>query len=216
VTLLPASSVPLPDTIAVKYTEEEAQYLSIRPLVRQTFRLAELVDMILGVTGKDVARIRQILRSGTVVFHFYRYWWQGFETEEAELRALLAGYPDADPMRPFRAEECAAVQFESGAGAPSRAPLELRREHAVRRRLLHSRSFWDYLMDLAQQNAPVYVDYSYARRADLYALDLSPAQQAALAREARRLSTRALRAQMQRHPQPGRIIFVCPRGKVSP
>lgn len=210
-TLPPASSVPLPDTIAVKYTEEEAQYLSVRPLVRQTFRLAELVDMILGVTGKDLARIRQILRSGTVVFHFYRYWWQGFETDEAELRALLATYPDADSARPFRAEECTAVLFESG--APSRAPLELRREHAAQRRLLRSRSFWDWLMDLARKSAPAYVDYSYARRADLYALDLSPAQQAALAREARRLSTRALRAQMQRLPPPGRVIFVCPRGK---
>jgi hypothetical protein len=213
VTPLPASSVPLPDTIAVKYTEEEAQYLSVRPLVRQTFRFAELVDMILGVTGKDLARICQILRSGTVVFHFYRYWWQGFETDEAELSALLAGYPDADAARPFRAEECAAVLFESGAGAPSRAPLELRREHAAKRRLLHSRSFWDCLMDLAQKSAPAYVDYSYARRADLYALALSPAQQATLAHETRRLSTRALRAQMQRLPQPGRVIFVCPRGK---
>jgi hypothetical protein len=211
VTLLPASSVPLPDTIAVKYTEEEAQYLSVRPLVRQTFRLAELVDMILAITGKDVARIRQILRSGTVVFHFYRYWWQGFETDEAELRALLAGYPDADSARPFRAEECVAALFESG--APSRAPLELRREHAARRRLLRSRSFWDWLMDLARKSAPAYVDYSYARRADLYALDLSSAQQAALAHEARRLSTRALRTQMQRLPPPGRVIFVCPRGK---
>jgi hypothetical protein len=213
VTLLPASLVPLPDTIAVKYTEEEAQYLSVRPLVRQTFRLAELVDMILGVTGKDLARIRQILHSGTVVFHFYRYWWQGFETEEAELRALLATYPDADSARPFRAGECVAVLFESGAGAPSRAPFELRREHAAQRRLLRSRSFWDYLMDLAHKSAPVYVDYSYARRADLYALDFSPAQQAALAREARWLSTRALRAQMQRLPPPARVIFVCPRGK---
>jgi hypothetical protein len=215
VTPLPASSVPLPDTIAVKYTEEEAQYLSVRPLVRQTFRLAELVDMILGVTGKDLARIRQILRSGTVVFHFYRYWWQGFETDEAEVRALLAGYPDADAARPFRAEECAAVLFESGAGAPSHAPLELRREHAAKRRLLRSRSFWDCLMDLAQKSAPVYTDYSYARRADLYALELSPVQQAALAREARRLASRALRAQMQRLPQPGRVIFVCLRGKES-
>jgi hypothetical protein len=63
-------SVPLPETIPVKYTEEEAEYLSMRPLVRQTFRLAELVDMVVSVTGKDPGRIQQILRSGTVVYHF--------------------------------------------------------------------------------------------------------------------------------------------------
>jgi hypothetical protein len=73
--------VALPETIPVRYTEEEAEYLSVRPVVRQTFRLQELVDMVLSVTGKDLARVRQILRSGTVVFHFYRYWWQGFEAD---------------------------------------------------------------------------------------------------------------------------------------
>jgi hypothetical protein len=60
--------VPLPETIPVKYTEEEAEYVSIRPVVRQSFRAAELVDMVLAVTGKDLPRIQQILRSGTVVF----------------------------------------------------------------------------------------------------------------------------------------------------
>ena len=36
--LTQVGAVPLPETIAVKYTEEEAEYLSMRPLVRQTFR----------------------------------------------------------------------------------------------------------------------------------------------------------------------------------
>ena len=51
----------LPETIAVKYTEEEAEYLSMRPVVRQTFRAAELVDMIVRVSGKDSERVQQIL-----------------------------------------------------------------------------------------------------------------------------------------------------------
>ena len=62
----------------------------MRPLVRQTFRLNELLDMILSVAGKDVARVRQLLHSGTVVYHFYRYSWAGFDASEAELRAALA------------------------------------------------------------------------------------------------------------------------------
>ena len=41
--------------------------MSVRPVVRQTFRQDELLDMILRVTGKDVARVRQILRAGSIV-----------------------------------------------------------------------------------------------------------------------------------------------------
>ena len=92
----------LPDVIPVRYTEEEAGYVSFRPVVRQTFRKAELLDMVLSVTGKDPERIRQILRSGTVVFHFYRYWWDSLEVGEAELETLLAAFPDADPSRIFQ------------------------------------------------------------------------------------------------------------------
>ena len=88
--------MPLPETIPVKYTEEEAEYLSVRPVVRQTFRLRELVDMVLAVTGKDAARVQQILRSGTTVFHFYRYWWPAVEAGEDELAPLLAEFPDPD------------------------------------------------------------------------------------------------------------------------
>ena len=93
--------MPLPETIPVKYTEEEAGAISMRPVVRQTFRAPELVDMIVGVTGKNQHRVRQILRAGTVVFHSYRYWWQGFEADDTALGEILARYPDADPSLPF-------------------------------------------------------------------------------------------------------------------
>src|SRR5580693_1732938 len=93
--------VPLPETIPVRYTEEEAGYVTVRPLVRQTFRLDELLDMIVSVAGKDVTRIRQLLHSGTVVYHFYRYSWAGIDADETELAAALAKFPDADPSRPF-------------------------------------------------------------------------------------------------------------------
>jgi hypothetical protein len=53
--------VPLPETISVRFTEEEAEYVSIRPVRRQIFKLRELVDMILSVTGRDLPRVQQIL-----------------------------------------------------------------------------------------------------------------------------------------------------------
>jgi len=65
---MPLTLVPLPDSIPVKYTEEEAEYLSVRPVVRQAFSSTELVDMVVSVAGKDLARVQKILSAGTVVF----------------------------------------------------------------------------------------------------------------------------------------------------
>jgi hypothetical protein len=202
--------VPLPDTIAVKYTEEEAESVSLRPVVRQTFRAAELVDMIVAVAGKDPQRIRQILRSGTIVFHSYRYWWQGFEADAATLSGILSRYPDADPSRAFRAADCTEVILESS-GSPARHSLRLRREVAGRKRLFRARSFWNALTDLARDSAPAYREYSYALHADVYESRLSAPQLALLAREAARLAPHSLRAQLAILPSISQIVFVCPR-----
>ncbi len=205
-----ASLVALPETISVRYTEEEAEYLSVRPVVRQVFRLQELIDMVLGVTGKDLGRIRQILRSGTVVFHFYRYWWPGFEADAGELAAVLARFPDADPTRAFRPEECASVLLESG-GRPPRHCLELDRKTASRKPFFRSQSLWDCLLAPARAQAPVYQEYSYARRADLYQLAVPPQQIAALLRDAARLAPHELRAALRHPPETVRLVLVCPR-----
>ena len=90
--------MPLPETIPARYTEEEADNFSIRPVKRQDFRLRELIDMILRVTGKDLPRVQQILRSGTIVYHFYRYWWQGFDADVGDLAVILAEFPGDDPV----------------------------------------------------------------------------------------------------------------------
>jgi hypothetical protein len=204
--------LPLPETISVKYTEEEAEYLSVRPVVRQTFRVPELVDMILSVTGKDAARIQQILRSGTVVYHFYRYWWQGLEAGADELATLLAAFPDAEPARPFRAEDCTTVFLETS-GNPPRRSVELRREAAASKRLFSSRSYWDCLMELARAGALKYQEYSYAHRADVFARAVTPEETAALVRDAQRLAPRSLRVQMDSLPEMSRLLFLCPRAR---
>src|SRR5258706_10727747 len=108
----------LPETIPVRYTEEEAGYVTVRPVVRQTFRLTELLDMILSVTGKDSARVRQILKTGTVVYHFYRYWWAGFDADEAEVSAALTKFPDSDTSRGFSGADCTTAIFESTGANP--------------------------------------------------------------------------------------------------
>jgi hypothetical protein len=200
----------LPETIRVKYTEEEAEYVSIRPLVQQEFRGAELVDMILSVTGKDVPRIQQILRSGTIVFHSYRYWWQGFEAEAGALAEILAKYPEAEPSRGFRAAECSEVILESS-GARTTRSIRLRRDAAGKKRLLRSRSFWDCVMDLARDAAPAYREYSYALCGDVYWSALTREQVLRLVAEAERYAPRALRVQLGVLPSVSQITYVCPR-----
>ena len=83
----------LPEQIAVRYMDEDAGYVSVRPVVKQTFRLNELVDMVVSVAGKDAARVQQIFKSGTVVYNGYRYSWDGIAADLAELEALLNSLP---------------------------------------------------------------------------------------------------------------------------
>jgi hypothetical protein len=202
--------MPLPETIPVRYTEEEAGYVTVRPLVRQTFRLDELLDMILSVAGKDAARVRQLLHSGTVVYHFYRYTWTGIESSEVELAAALAQFPDADPSRPFAASKCTNAVFDD-AGVHPRHLLDLDRVTASKRRIFRGKSFWEGLLEIAADENPVYQKYSYSRRADLYRLDLDAENASRIEEAANRLASGKLRAALRVLPSAACILFVCPR-----
>ena len=202
--------VPLPETIAVRYTEEEAGYVTVRPLVRQAFRLDELLDMILSVAGKDVTRVQQLLHSGTVVYHFFRYSWPGIDATSEELAAALARFPDADPSRPFAAEKCTNAIFDA-AGANPRHLLDLERATASKRRLFRGQSFWDALMDIATEEKPGYENYSYGRRADLYRIFLDGESASRIKEAAERLAVAKLRPALHVLDSSASIVLVCPR-----
>jgi hypothetical protein len=206
--------VALPESIPVRYSDEEAGYVSIRPVVRQTFRLDELLDMILSVAGKDVPRVHQILRSGTVVYHFFRYWWTGIEAGQDELQAALARFPDADPSRAFSPDACVSAKFEIG-GANPRSILDLDRNAGSRRRMFRTRSFWGMLVEIAAAGKLAYHGYSYGQRADLYELELDPEKIAKIAQAAGRLATRNLRPALRAAAASQKIVFVCPRNSQS-
>jgi hypothetical protein len=202
--------MPLPETIPVRYTDEEAGYVTVRPVVRQTFRLNELLDMILSVAGKDVARVQQLLRSGTVVYHFYRYSWEGFDADPAELAMALARFPDADPARPFVPEQCTIALLESGGPTP-RHLLELHQASVSKRRIFRRQSFWDRLLEIAAHEKLHYHGYSYGRRADLYRLDLDAENVAQIADAAERLASGNPRRTLSALHAAASILFVCPR-----
>lgn len=207
--------MPLPESIPIRYTEEEAGYVTFRPVVRQTFRLNDLLDMVLSVTGKDAARIQQILRSGTVVYHFYRYWWTGFAADEEELRAALAHFPDANPERAFSAADCVRAIFE-GSGEKPKPLMELDRAMGKQRRLFRRNSFWDSLVEIAGREHPTYQTYSYSHHADLYLLQLNEQRAAEIAAAGERWAPGKLRASLRGLSGAASIVFVCSRPSSAP
>lgn len=199
----------LPQRIPVRYAEEDAGYVSVRPVVQQVFHIRELTDMVIRVTGKDPARVQQILRSGTVVYNGYRYWWAGFEIEKQPLTSLLATFPEDDPFRTFLIEECAAVFLEIGGGAAYRQ-IEIRPEQAEKKAFWRTRSAWTALQP-AKNAAPVYAGYSYALVGDVYRRALSPEEGARLLQELLSAAPHSLRKQLLGLVAPSALLYLCPR-----
>src|SRR5437667_4311681 len=106
--------MPLPENIALRFTEEDAGYVTVRPVVKQTFRLAELADMVVSVTGKTAVRVQKIFRAGTVVYNGHRYWSAGFAAKEDEITGLLALFPDDAPARLLNPATVIAVSLDNG------------------------------------------------------------------------------------------------------
>lgn len=158
----------LPQTVRVKLSSEAAESIAITPVVAQDLPLRELIEHMLGVTGKDLPRIQDVLRRGSMVAGASRFRWAGLEAGEEDLRELLATFPDADPARTFAAARCVRVVLRGG-----RAPIELRREAVGRKGLFRRGTFWELLMELAGEGAMRYAGYSYRDRADRFVRDLS-------------------------------------------
>ena len=70
--------MPLLDTIRVKLSSEAAEYVSITPVVVQEMPVRDLVEHMLGITGKDEARVRDLLLRGTLVSGASRFRWTGW------------------------------------------------------------------------------------------------------------------------------------------
>jgi hypothetical protein len=202
--------MPLPETIAVRFTEEDAGYVTVRPVVKQTFRLGELTDMVVSVTGKDATRVEQILRAGTIVYNGYRYWWEGFPSDAAALAILLAPFPDDDPARPFDPAAVTTISLEIGGGT-QRTLISIMRNEAGAKRLFRAKSSWQILLKSAQESAPRYERYSHAQHADVYRLHLSPEDGLALSKEMLDAAPRVLRKKLWMPQPPSALLFFAPR-----
>lgn len=158
----------LPDTVRVKLSSEEAGFISITSVVVRDIPTRELIELMLGVTGKDTGRIHELLLRGTLVSGASRLRWEGWNAERGGIEAVLATFPDPDPKRPFTPGHCVRAVLQ-GPGCR----IELLRDLAGRRRFLRKKSFWDVLIAIALETELDYVEYSYKHRADCYRMAVS-------------------------------------------
>ena len=156
----------IPSKIPVKLLSEAAGYISVAHVVQRDFSFAELVDLMLPVLGRDAARIRQILRAGTIVIGDYRYRWESLDASGQEVDSVLQTLPGPDPSRVFQPERCFLVRFRRGHDV-----LDLSREAASRKPLFARQTFWEGLLDLCGSGLR-YADYSYAAKADVFSMEL--------------------------------------------
>lgn len=200
----------LPEHIAVRYTEEDAGYMSVRPVVKQTFQRHELVDMVVNVAGKDAGRVQQIFRSGTVVYHGYRYWWEALSANIPELEELLAAFPDDDPSRRFIPSEATSVLFEMGGGT-QRAVAQILRDEASRKKLFAKQSPWDAILAFASSHPARYEKFDHGRKADLFRLSMHFDQAQSLLAAMFQVAPRKTRYRWSTLRPPAIITFISPR-----
>jgi hypothetical protein len=193
----------LPETIRVKLSTEAAGAISLTQVVVRDMPVRELIELMLGITGKSVQRVHDLLLRGTLVSGASRFRWQGWDAERQSLRELLASFPSAEPKRPFARERCVRVILW-GAGTQ----IDISREVASRKRLLRRASFWDVLVEVAAGGDPRYVEYSYRERADCYRVELSPEAAVRLRQSAPMIGYSALEAQIRNAPLEAADVYV--------
>jgi hypothetical protein len=200
----------LPEQIAVRYTEEDAGYMSVRPVVKQTFRAHELVDMVVSVAGKDAERVQQIFRSGTVVYHGYRYWWEPLSADAGELAPLLASFPEDEPARKFAPRQATSALLEMGGGT-QRTVTEILRQDASATKLFAKNSPWDVLIKWADGQTARYEKYDHGRKGDLFRISLPFDRAQQLLAAMLEAAPRKLRHRWSTLRPAAAVTFVCPR-----
>ncbi len=180
----------LPAEVRVKISSEDAGSIAIAEVSVRSLPPRDLIEQMLGLTGKDLGRLREILKRGSFVSGESRLRWEPFEIQAAELGLLLATFPDPDPSRSFEPAGCFHALLLA-----RRDRLDIPRKVGAKRRFLRRRDFWDALMELGL--AAAYVEYSYKLRCDRYRVRIDLSQLAKLQSAAALLPYRKLREKVK-------------------
>jgi hypothetical protein len=183
--------MPLPSSVRVKLSSEAAESISITPVVVRDIPIRELIEHMIGITGKDEARLHDLLLRGTLVSGASRFRWAGWDADREAIRETLATFPDPDPDRRFMPELCIRAALRG----PGRR-IEIPREIGQRKPLFRRTSFWDTLMGVAASSEVRYVDYVYRERADCFSATLTLAALERLRESARLVKYSTLQQQI--------------------
>jgi len=156
------------ETFHVKLVSEAAEYVSISQILRRDYSLQELMAAMLPVVGRDGARIQQLLRIGGFSNGEYKFRWESREVDASMIEHVLEQFPRAEPQRAFNPASCFLIRFIREVEV-----LALPRGAADKKGFFSSESFWDALLKLAAAHLR-YKEYSFADRADVYTLELTP------------------------------------------
>ena len=159
--------MPLPDVVPTKISSEAAGFIKLTPVTREELSIADLIERILAVTGKDAERVAAILGRGSFVSGPSRYRWEAFEADSGELAALLERFPDPRPERPFEAARCHTIILRGRRGS-----VEIRADFARQKRLIARANFWDRLLALVEAQSQSYERYAYGEKSDVYTVKL--------------------------------------------
>jgi hypothetical protein len=163
----------LPAEFRVKLSTERAESIALTRVVVEPMSPGRLFDVLVGIAGKDVARIREILERGSAISQATRYRWEPIDASAEEVASLLRAYPDPDPSRRFDPNACTKIVLRGAGGLGGQ--IELSRQAASQRRLFRPASFWDVVIALG---VPRYQTYSYREQADCFELDLDEGRRA--------------------------------------
>ena len=158
----------LPEAIRVRISSEAAEGITITPVVSQIMPIDQIAAEVLGISGKDPERVKEIFARGSLVSGASRFRWDPLPLEPGDIARLLGHFPDPDESRLFDAALCTAVVLLG-----LQQPLVVEREHGQKRKLFRRESFWDRLMGFAIASAE-YKTYSYRQRADVYRAEPGP------------------------------------------
>jgi hypothetical protein len=159
----------LPEAIRVRISSEAADGVTITPVVSEIMPIDQIAAEVLGISGKNPERVKEIFARGSLVSGASRFRWDPLPLEAGDIARLLGRFPDPDPSRLFDAALCTAVVLLG-----LQQPLVIEREQGQKRKLFRRESFWDRLMGLATASAE-YKTYSYRQRADVYRAEPGPA-----------------------------------------
>ncbi len=191
----------LPPEVLVKISSEAAGSIAMTEVSVQSLPIRDLVEQMLGLTGKDTGRLQEILKRGSFVAGESRLRWQAFDAAAADLAPVLATFPDPEPERLFDPARCFHVLLLAG-----RERLDIPRKVGVKRRLFRRRGFWEALMELGASAG--YVGYSYKLRCDHYRMRIDVSQLAKVQAAAVLLRYQKLRQNVRRSAYDTAEFFV--------